>query len=85
MERCFCIPTKHEHASIRANSRPARLQLEASDSNGRTPLHYACYHATAEVVSELCRLRADVNHVDAKGRTPLHVVVCRQHIGALPS
>jgi hypothetical protein len=37
---------------------------------------------TSEVVAELCRLRADVNHVDHKSRTPLHVVVCRHHEGA---
>lgn len=57
------------------------MQLEAVDRNGRSPLHYACYHSSSEVVSELCRLRADVNHVDNKKRTPLHVVVCRQHTG----
>ena len=59
------------------------LQIEAQDLNQRTPLHYACYHSTSEVVADLCRLRADVNHVDHKRRTPLHVVVCRQHAGAL--
>ena len=59
------------------------LQLEAEDPNGRTPLHYACYHSSAEVISALCRLKADVNHVDKKRRTPLHVVVYRKHAGVL--
>jgi ankyrin repeat protein len=60
------------------------MQLEAEDANGRTPLHYACYYSSSEVVSELCHWCADVNHVDVKGRTPLHVVVCRKHQGVPP-
>lgn len=59
------------------------LQLEAEDPNGRTPLHYACYYSSAEVISGLCRLKTDVNHVDKKRRTPLHVVVYRKHAGVL--
>jgi ankyrin repeat protein len=67
---------------ITKNVASCGLQLEALDKNARTPLHYACYYGTSEVVSELCRHRADVNHVDNKGCTPLHVVMCRQHQGA---
>jgi hypothetical protein len=59
------------------------VQLEAEDANKRTPLHYACYYSSSEVVSEFCRCRADINHGDVKGRTPLHVVVCRKHRGVL--
>lgn len=62
----------------------AAVQLEAEDNNKRTPLHYACYFSSSEVVSEICRLSANVNHVDKKGRTPLHVVVCREHSGPPP-
>jgi Ankyrin repeat len=58
------------------------MQLEAEDAKGRTPLHVACGAATSEVVGELARLGADVNHADAARRTPLHVVVCREHSGA---
>lgn len=61
------------------------MQLEVEDPNGRTPLHYACYYSSAEVISGLCRLKANVNHVDKKRRTPLHVVVYRKHAGVATS
>lgn len=59
------------------------MQCEAEDANGRTPLHYACYYSSSEVIAEMCRLRANVNHIDKKRRTPLHVVVCRAHSGMM--
>lgn len=58
------------------------VQCEEEDQNGRTPLHYACYYSSSEVIAEMCRLRTNVNHTDKKRRTPLHVVVCRAHSGA---
>jgi len=59
------------------------VQCEAEDKNARTPLHYACYYSSSEVIAEMCRLRANVNHTDKKRRTPLHVVVCRAHSGTM--
>lgn len=45
--------------------------VNATDDNGDTPLHFAATHDSAEVVKMLLDAGADVDAVNAKGETPL--------------
>lgn len=49
--------------------------INAQDSFGRTPLHYACANLMSELLSFLISRDADVNLRDHKGCTPLHLLV----------
>jgi Ankyrin repeats (3 copies) len=47
--------------------------IEACDSNGETPLHYACRNNRAAVVDALVVAGAKVGAANLRGDTPLHV------------
>lgn len=46
--------------------------MNASDKQGRTPLHYAAGDGNAVEVRRLLKAGADANHQDANGWSPLH-------------
>ena len=48
------------------------LSLNSRDVNGHTPMHWAVYKKSLDVMRLLHRLGADVNVPDSYGRTPLH-------------
>lgn len=51
-----------------------RALLDAKDSDGETPLHYAALNGHLDCVKHLVRNGADVNLTDEEGSTPLHKV-----------
>ncbi|CAH8318254.1 unnamed protein product [Eruca vesicaria subsp. sativa] len=53
------------------------IQVNARDSEGRTPLHWAIDRGHLEIAKLLVDKKADVNAKDNEGQTPLHyAVVC---------
>ncbi len=53
--------------------------LQETDSDGATPLHYAAYVAHAELAGILLEGGADVDARNTKGQTPLHEVARHLH------
>ena len=51
------------------------LDIFCLDDNGSTPLHWACYYGSYEVVNYLLVLNADVNARDKDNFTPLNLAV----------
>jgi ankyrin repeat protein len=49
-------------------------QLNRTDSNGRTPLHYACLFGKNDVAQLLIKKGADIDPRDENQTTPLHIV-----------
>ena len=47
-------------------------ELHASDSGGKTPLHYAAQHGSLEACGVLLDYQADVRSKDSQGFTPLY-------------
>jgi ankyrin repeat protein len=54
--------------------------VNAIDSDGKTPLHYAAILGKNEAIDELKRLGADLNAKDKLGNTPLHYAAREDHI-----
>ncbi|KAL0739074.1 hypothetical protein Bca4012_015284 [Brassica carinata] len=53
------------------------IPVNARDSEGRTPLHWATHRGHLDIVKLLVDKNADVNAKDNKGQTPFHyAVVC---------
>ena len=57
------------------------VDLHAKDSDGYTPLHYACRCGHAEVVKALLEKGADVHPKDSVGETPLYLACEEGHQG----
>ncbi|KAH7724429.1 hypothetical protein AAVH_07903 [Aphelenchoides avenae] len=53
--------------------------IDASDTDGQTPLHWACDAGHNEVVQLLVNSGADVNARDKDGLTPLHYAAMCSH------
>ena len=51
------------------------LDIFTLDDNGSTPLHWACYSGSFEVVNYLISLNADINALDKEKITPLFLAV----------
>jgi len=55
-------------------------QMEAKDSNGNTPLHFAAANGHLEIVRLLCDHGADVEARNKWGMRPLHWAAYHGHI-----
>uniref|UniRef100_A0ABD2XL24 Uncharacterized protein n=1 Tax=Trichogramma kaykai TaxID=54128 RepID=A0ABD2XL24_9HYME len=53
------------------------IQINARDSKGQTPLHFATKQENLDMIGFLLRNGADPNSADAKGSTPLHFICMR--------
>ncbi|UKZ47093.1 hypothetical protein TrVGV298_001307 [Trichoderma virens] len=53
-------------------------KVDASDKEGRTPLHYAARYGLSEVVKLLKVKKANLNITDKKGQTAL-IAACKEH------
>lgn len=54
--------------------------IDARDSKGRTPLHYAALLGRKNALEALIEAGADVNAVDRRGETPLHLAARRTQV-----
>ena len=53
----------------------ANLDLDAQDTSGETPLHYACKHGYLDIAKLLIEKGANVNSKDQQNDSPLHLAV----------
>ncbi|XP_076388744.1 uncharacterized protein LOC100882118 isoform X7 [Megachile rotundata] len=66
-------------AMITALSNISRIELNATDKKGQTPIHCACAEEHLEAVEVLIGLGANVDAQDSEGNTPLHVATRTRH------
>ncbi|CAK9819680.1 Ankyrin repeat and death domain-containing protein 1A [Anthophora quadrimaculata] len=64
---------------ITALSSVPRIELNATDKKGQTPIHCACAEEHLEAVEVLIGLGANVDAQDNEGNTPLHVATRTRH------
>ncbi|KOX69279.1 Ankyrin repeat and death domain-containing protein 1A [Melipona quadrifasciata] len=64
---------------ITALANVPRIELNARDKKGQTPVHYACTQEHLEAVEVLIGLGANVDAQDSEGNTPLHVATRTRH------
>ncbi|KOC66568.1 Ankyrin repeat and death domain-containing protein 1A [Habropoda laboriosa] len=64
---------------ITALSSVPRIELNATDNKGQTPMHCACAEEHLEAVEVLIELGANVDAQDNEGNTPLHVATRTRH------
>uniref|UniRef100_A0ABD2X5P7 PRANC domain-containing protein n=1 Tax=Trichogramma kaykai TaxID=54128 RepID=A0ABD2X5P7_9HYME len=55
-----------------------KVQVDARDKLGWTPLHFASHNGHSKLVESLLRRGADPNSADEKGSTPLHNICSRE-------
>ena len=53
--------------------------MNATDDDGRAPLHFAVHFGDEDCVALLLAHGADVHKADDAGRTPMRVAVQREH------
>ena len=51
------------------------ISVLSKDSQGNTPLHWACYNSAEEAINFLLSYMDDINIQNNEGKTPLHVAV----------
>ncbi|XP_043794706.1 ankyrin repeat and death domain-containing protein 1A-like isoform X1 [Apis laboriosa] len=64
---------------ITALSNVPRIELNATDKKGQTPIHCACAEEHLEAVEVLIALGVNVDAQDYEGNTPLHVATRTRH------
>ncbi|CAB0039290.1 unnamed protein product [Trichogramma brassicae] len=62
-----------------SGERHRRVQIDAQDVDGKTPLHFAIHYGNANLVEFLLRRGADLNLADEDGRTYLHYVCAKDN------
>ena len=79
--------TKELFSAVKSNDIPSALSalrkgavINARDSKGRTPLHWAVYINSFEMAEFLLQHGADPNAVNRRHRTPLHWAVLKPDI-----
>lgn len=53
----------------------AKFKIDDEDSNGNTPLHYACYHSSEYASFWLMGFGHNVNCQNKNGDTPMHMLI----------
>jgi hypothetical protein len=66
-------------ANLRRLLAVASQELDATDTDGKAPLHHACAHGRDECVALLLDARAAIDGRDASGRTPLATAAANGH------
>jgi palmitoyltransferase ZDHHC13/17 len=66
---------KNNHPEVLVYFHELRVSLAETDNKGGTPLHWAAYMGSFNVLSLLLSLKANKNIRDNEGRTPLHLAV----------
>ena len=51
------------------------ISVISKDSQGNTPLHWACYNSSEETINYLLSYMEDINIQNNEGKTPLHIAV----------
>ncbi len=51
------------------------ISVISKDSQGNTPLHWACYNSSEEAINFLLSYMDDINIQNNDGKTPLHIAV----------
>ena len=51
------------------------ISVLSQDSQGNTPLHWACYNSSEESINFLLSYMTDINIQNKEGRTPLHIAI----------
>ncbi|RAP28318.1 hypothetical protein DID78_05100 [Candidatus Marinamargulisbacteria bacterium SCGC AG-343-D04] len=54
-----------------------KSDVNTSNNNGWTPLHYAINNGNLEITKQLLRKKISLNSKDKKGRTPLHIATIK--------
>jgi ankyrin repeat protein len=83
----FAAVKRGDHREVEElilNSENKGVLVNAKNSNGRTPLHYAACFNHIKVVRILLAAKANTNARDNdNGRTPLHFAASREHTGII--
>ena len=58
----------------------ARLDIDAQNKQGKTPLHLAAYNGRVETVKTLILYGAKIDERDNTGKTPLHLAAYTGHV-----
>ena len=56
------------------------MSIYSQDKNGSTPLHWACYSSSENVINYLLSFMDNINIQDKKGQTPLHIAIFTERI-----
>ena len=51
------------------------ISVLSQDSQGNTPLHWACYNSSEESINFLLSFMPDINIQNKEGKTPLHIAI----------
>ena len=51
------------------------ISVLSQDSQGNTPLHWACYNSSEESINFLLSYMTDINIQNKEGKTPLHIAI----------
>jgi ankyrin repeat protein len=76
MDRELILAAKENNVPEVCRLLTAGADVNAKDSKGETPLHWACRNGRVQIVKELLEHGADIEAKDNDGDTPLHWACC---------